>query len=309
LVVTATLTFLLLVLLVRSFGSAGDFFSAVSHARPAWVAASFAAAATCTLLTALRWELVVAATGYVLPFKRSLEVVLATWPLAVVTPSRANDLLRPLAVTDMVPLTAGAGGVVAEKAVDLGLLLAVAAAGAAYNGLWLWTAVITATLLAEVVVVALVVARRQWLARLPLLRKRPQTVEELFLALSAFGRAPGRLASIAAVSLAIRFFTVVVTHTLLVAVGADLPFVLSLTLWPAAMLVGVAPITMGGMGTRDATFLALLAERGVHVDASSVLVATVGYSVVGTWSFAILGLPWMVRETMRVRRATPSPTE
>jgi uncharacterized protein (TIRG00374 family) len=298
---TAVVTLLLLAILVRSFGGATDFFSAAMRARPAWVAASFAAAVACLLLTTVRWQLVVAAMGYRLPFPRALEVVLATWPLAVVTPSRANDLLRPFAVRDMVPLAAGAGGVVAEKAIDLGLLLAVAAAGAACNGLWTWTGLITLVLLLEVVVVVVVVKRRHWLARLPLLRRRPQTVDELFEALSALGRAPARLASIATTSLVLRLFTVFITHTLLIAVGAEVPLLQTLTLWPAAMLVGVAPLTLGGMGTRDAAFLALLAERGTHVDASTVLVATVGYSVVGTWSFALIGLPWMIRETLQVR--------
>jgi uncharacterized membrane protein YbhN (UPF0104 family) len=69
------------------------------------------------------------------------------------------------------------------------------------------------------------------------------------------------------------------------------------------MLVGVAPLTLGGMGTRDAAFLAMLAARGVHVDPSSVLVATMGYSVVAVWSFALIGLPFMARETLRVRVA------
>ncbi len=298
---TAVLTLVLLAVLVHSFGGARDFFAAARRARPSWVALSFAAAVMCTLLTTVRWQWVVAAMGYHLPFRPALEVVLATWPLAVVTPSRANDLLRPLAVREWVPLAAGAGGVVAEKAIDLGLLLAVAAAGAAYNGLFTWTGLIALVFLLEVFVVVVVAKRRQWLARLPLLRRRPQTVDELFAALSAMGRAPARLASIAGTSLLIRLFTVVVTHTLLVAVGAEVPFVQTLTLWPAAMLVGVAPLTLGGMGTRDAAFLALLAERGTHVDASTVLVATVGYSAVATWSFAVIGLPWMIREALSVR--------
>ena len=102
-------------------------------------------------------------------------------------------------------------------------------------------------------------------------------------------------------SLLIRFFTVVVLHMLLVSVGADIRAVQTLTLWPAAMLVGVAPLTLGGMGTRDAAFLALLAAHGTHVDPSTVLVATVGYSAVATWSFAVIGLPWMIRETLTVR--------
>ena len=300
-VLTALVTAALLALLVRSFGSAAGFFAAARMARPRWVAASFAAAGVCLLLTTVRWQLVVSAMGYRLPFGRALEVVLATWPLAVVTPSRANDLLRPLAVRDIVPLTAGAGGVVAEKAVDLGLLLAMAAAGAAYAALWTWAGLIGLVLLLEVLVVLMVVTQRQALARLPLLRRRPQTVDALFEAFSALGRAPGKLASIATASLLIRFFTVVVLHMLLVSVGADIRAVQTLTLWPAAMLVGVAPLTLGGMGTRDAAFLALLAAHGTHVDPSTVLVATVGYSAVATWSFAVIGLPWMIRETLTVR--------
>ncbi len=306
---TAAVTVAILALLVRGFGRAGDFVAAARAARPLGVLAAFGASTACLLLTALRWTLVVAAMGYSLPFGRALEVVLATWPLAVITPSRANDLLRPLAVRDHVPLAVGAGGVVAEKAVDLGLLLAFAAAGAAFNARWAWAALIGLVLVAEIVVVALVLARRSWLARAPLLRRRPQLVEQLFQAFSAFGRAPGTLASIAAVSLLIRVFTVVITHALLISVGADVPLVQTLTLWPAAMLVGVLPLTLGGMGTRDAAFLALLAARGTHVAASSVLVATVGYSAIATWSFAVLGLPWMVRETLAVRGKPPAPAE
>lgn len=304
---TAMVTLALLAVLVRSFGGAGDFFAAARRARPSWVVASFAASTACVLLTTARWQLVVSAMGYALPFRRALEVVLATWPLAVVTPSRANDLLRPLAVRDQIPLTAGAAGVVAEKAIDLGLLLAVAAAGAAFNALWAWAGLIALVLGAEVAVIALVFTRRAWLSGLPLVRRRPQLVGDLFDALSSLARAPGTLASIAATSLLIRLFTVLITHTLLVAVGADVSLLQTLTLWPAAMLVGVAPLTLGGMGTRDAAFLALLAAQGAHVDASHVLVATVGYSAVATGSFAVIGLPWMIRETLAVRSSKREP--
>ncbi len=303
LLVTVLVTVGILVLLARDLGGGADFVAAARRARPGWVGLSLAASTVCLLLTTVRWQLIVRGTGYTLGFWRALEIVLATWPLAVVTPSRANDLLRPLAVTDVVPLAAGAGGVVAEKAIDLFLLLVVASIGAAFAGLFAWAVAVAAVLVLEIVVVALVLRRRRWLERLPLLRRRPETVERLFEALSALARAPGTLAAIAAASLGVRFFTVVITHTLLVAVGADVPFLLTLTLWPAAMLVGVAPLTLGGMGTRDAAFLALLAQHGTHVELPSVLVATVGYSAVATWVFAVVGLPFMVREAAGARRA------
>jgi uncharacterized protein (TIRG00374 family) len=286
---TALVTLALLAVLVRDFGGSGDFVAAARGARPSWVLVAFAASTACVLLTALRWQLVLRGMGHTLRFRRSLEVVLGTWPLAVVTPSRANDLLRPLAV-------------LAEKAIDLFLLLAIAAAGAAVNGLWAWAGLVALVLLAEAVVLALLAWRRKWLERLPLLRKRPETVEELFTAMAALVRSPGALASVATTSLAIRALTIVLTHALLVSVGADVPFEQTLTLWPAAMLAGVAPVTLGGMGTRDAAFIGLLAEHGTHVPESSVLVATVGYSLVAVWSFAVIGVPFMIRETLLLRR-------
>jgi glycosyltransferase 2 family protein len=300
---TLALTLVVLVFLVHGFGGTGDFVAAVRRARPSWVGVAFAAATACVWLTTVRWQLVLGGMGHALGFRRALEVVLASWPLGLVMPSRANDLLRAVAVRDVVPLAVGTGSILAEKAIDLLVLLAYAAIGAAFFGLWPLGALLAAALVAEIVVLALVVTRRGWLESLPWLRTRPRVVEELFGALTSLRRSPMRLASIAGVSLVIRVLTVAVTHALLIAVGADVTLLQTLLLWPTAIIAGIAPLTLGGMGTRDAMFIALVSAHGAHVDASAVLAATMGYSAVAMWSFAIVGLPFMVRETLSFRRA------
>jgi glycosyltransferase 2 family protein len=88
-----------------------------------------------------------------------------------------------------------------------------------------------------------------------------------------------------------------------VAVGAEVSVFDTLTLWPVAILVGVLPATLGGMGTRDAAFLYLLRSRGTHATGAAILAATLAYSVVSMWSFAILGLPFMLREALARRSA------
>jgi len=299
---TLLVTAAVLWLLLRRFGGGSAFAEAIRGASIAWVGISLLAGCGCVLLGAERWRLVLAAMGYTLPFGRSLEVVLATWPLAVVTPSRANDLLRPLAVRNIVPLAAGTGSVLAEKALDLVVLLLFTAAGAAVQGLWLWAAAAGALTVSEVAVIAVIAQNRAWLERLPLLRGRREAIEKLFGAVVVLRRAPWRLLAPAAVSLVIRFLTVAMTHALLVAVGASVRLFDTTTLWPAATLVGIAPLTLAGMGTRDATFIHLLAERGAHANPAQVLAATVGYSAVGTGFFAVVGLPFMIRETLRERR-------
>jgi uncharacterized protein (TIRG00374 family) len=299
---TVAVTIAILALLFRRFGGGSSFASILRGASLGWVGLSLLCGWACVLLGAERWRLVLAAMGHPLGFWRSLEVVLATWPLAMVTPSRANDLLRPLGVQDVVPLPAGAASVVAEKAIDLMVLLLFTAAGAALQGLWAWAGVATGLALAEVAFVATAATHRAWLERIPVVRARRALLEKLFAAIAELRRAPLALVSPALISLAIRFLNVGMTHTLLVAVGARVRLYDTATLWPAATLVGVAPLTLAGMGTRDAAFIHLLAERGAHVDAAQVLAATIAYSFVGTGFFAILGLPFMFRESMRDRR-------
>jgi uncharacterized membrane protein YbhN (UPF0104 family) len=301
---TVLATVALVFILVRDLGGR-DFESAVCGARFDWVAVAFLASIACVILGAARWALVLSCMGYRVGFGRSLEVVLATWPPAVVTPSRANDLLRAFAVREVVPLAAGTGSVLAEKAIDLFVLLAFAGIAAALRALWLWSGAMAFLLVAESGAIALAAARRQWLARLPILR-RPGVLEGLLGAFDSLRRAPGKLLSICAVSLAIRILTIGVVHALLVSVGSEVRLFDTVTLWPAAMLVGTAPVTMGGMGTRDAAFIYLLRARGVIVAPSAVLAATMGYSAVAIWSFAVIGLPLMVREAL-FRRSLSRP--
>jgi uncharacterized protein (TIRG00374 family) len=299
---TLLATIAVLWVLVSRFGGSPTFAAVVRRADGTSVAVAFGISCVCLLLGTERWRMVLAAMGYRVRFRRALEAVLAAWPLAMVTPSRASDLLRPLAVRDVVPLAAGTGSVLAEKVIDLFVLLLFAAAGAGIEGLWMWAAGAGTLCLAEVGVVWLVATRRGWLERWPVLARRRDSIEQLFEAYEALSRAPLRLLGLALVSLVIRVLTVAVTHALLVSVGAQVRLADTLTLWPVATLVGIAPLTLAGIGTRDAAFIHLLAVRGALAEPAQVLAATVGYSAIAIGSFAIAGIPFMIREMLRMRR-------
>jgi uncharacterized membrane protein YbhN (UPF0104 family) len=127
-------------------------------------------------------------------------------------------------------------------------------------------------------------------------------IKDLFVALGALRRAPLKLFVPVGASLGIRSLTVAINHALLLSVGARVSLFDTMTLWPAATLAGIAPVTLAGIGARDAAFIHLLAERGAHADPSQVLAATVGYSAVAIGFFTLVGLPFMIRETLRERR-------
>jgi uncharacterized protein (TIRG00374 family) len=293
-VVAVVATTVVMAVLVNRFGMGLG--AALEGARANWLLAALAMSTGGVLLGALRWQIVLEAMHYRLGFWRSLVAVLATWPLAVVTPSRANDLLRAFVVRRTVPLAAGTGSVLAEKVVDMSWLLALAAAGAALESLWGWSALIAVVLLVELAAVALLVTHRSKLVRFPFFRSRAEKVEELFVAFDALLASPARLASACLVSLLIRGLTLGITFALLRAVGADVDALDTCALWPVATLVGLIPVTLAGMGTRDATFMYLLSERGHLVTRANVLAATMGYSAISVGVFAIVGLPFMGKE-------------
>jgi uncharacterized protein (TIRG00374 family) len=293
----------ILALLVGRYGAGS--LAAVRGARPGWIALALAMSTAGVLLGALRWQVVLEAMPYRLGFGRALIAVMATWPLAVVTPSRANDFLRALAVRSTVPLAAGTGSVLAEKAVDMSLLLALGSLGAALESLWLWSALIAVALVIGLAALALLVKNRATFARLPLIRRQTQKVEELFVAFDALVASPGRLLVACAVSLLIRALTFGMTFALLRAVDADVDLFDTCALWPVATLVGLVPVTLAGMGTRDATFLYLLAARGHLVTRPAIVAATMGYSVIAVGVFAVIGLPFMMRQSLAGEASGP----
>ena len=298
----AAITVGLLYVLIRQLGGAGPLLAAVRDARPEWVAASFGLTCICLALGVQRWRIVLAAMGHRLSFWRGLEVVLATWPLTVVAPSRANEFLRPFALRATIPLFAGTGSVLAEKAADVGLLLGLAAAGCAAAGMWLWAAAFAGIAAAEVVVVVAIVRNRKRVAALPLLRRRAEQIDQIFEAFVALRRSPAHAAGLAFTSLTIRALTCVIAYTLLLAFRADVGAFEALTRWPAALLMGLVPVTMAGMGTRDAAFVVLLGDAGVPAASQpAILAATMGYSAIAVWSFAVVGLPFMIREALHDR--------
>ncbi len=303
-VIALVLTAVVLGWLIKRVAGTDAFLAAVRSARPEWIALSFAAAVVCFLLTVLRWLIVLRAMGYRLGFARAFDATLGTWPLAVVTPSRANDLLRPFVVRDAVPLLSGMGSVLAERVADVLVLLVLACIGLMANSLWVWGGLLIAATCGSVIVLLVALEHRDWLMRVRFLRKRADKIDQLVHAFEALLRSPRQLVNLFLVSLVVRVLTFVVLQTLLISVGGGVTFVQTVFNWPLAVLVGLAPVTMAGMGTRDAAFIYFIRDiAGVNISDASLLAATMGYSVLIVWSFAILGIPSMIRIIVRRRRS------
>jgi uncharacterized membrane protein YbhN (UPF0104 family) len=291
-------TFVIVWLLIRHMSGVDAFAGAVAGARWGLVLAAVGVFAFDVVLSIVRWQLILHAMSRRVSFLRCAHAVLATWPLAVIIPARAGDVLRAGAIRDEVPFLEGAGSVVAEKVLDIQSLCLLSIVGTLLHGLYAWTAVAAGVLVAEWVVIALLLRRGAAIEGTPFARFAPK-VNRLLVALRALFRSPWHLAGVIGSSLAAWTFASIIVHLLLLATGSDLSFGVTMSLWPLAIFAGMVPITVAGMGTRDAAFLiAVRASVDVPVREESVLAATLGYSLIATWLLVILGLPFAIRLAM-----------
>ncbi|MBW2257011.1 MAG: flippase-like domain-containing protein, partial [Deltaproteobacteria bacterium] len=262
-------TGVVLFLLVRHLAGGRPFLDVLVRGRWELVPALLVLLAGMLCVNALRWNLILRLMGYRVPYGRALRVVLATRALDLMAPSRANDLLRPLGIRDYVPLVEGSGSVLAQRAIDVQslCLLAIAGgvaaglfeAGGVAAGLFEWSAVAAALLALGWATVGLMYWRRRVLVRLPVARRFTDSIRRLAEAFRALARRPAGFAAVAALSLLAWVGALGLVWGLSLVFSADLAPLSIAALWPLAIFVGMLPLTVAGMGTRDAAFLSLLA--------------------------------------------------
>ena len=175
----AGVTALVVWILVRNLAGAQEFADAFANARWEYGAASVGLLFVCQIVAAHRWMLILDALGHPIPFGRAARAMLATWPMALLAPARASDLLRALAIADLCPPLRGAGSVVAEKAIDVQSLCLLAIVGSIAYGVPLVAVLAAGMLGARDLVWAWCSPRRD---RATYLRAKPAKLQEVLVA-------------------------------------------------------------------------------------------------------------------------------
>jgi len=273
-----------------------------------WVAltGALALSALAIILGVIRWQAVLRTMGFHLPFYDGLRATLEVWPLVVVAPSRSNELLRAASVRNHVPFWAGAGSVLAEKVIDLHTLLWLGAIGVALQGLTTWCLCLLAVIAAGWLGGGLVWRTGGRILTVRALRRFESKLAQVADAFRAIARNPGRAVLLTLISVVVRTVTIGILAVLLWGLGAGVTPWVTLCLAPSAFLVGLLPFSLTGIGLRDAAFLVLVGQAGHSVHASAPIVAaTLGYSLISTWLFALLSLPMMIKAGIRAGKRDP----
>ena len=74
------------------------------------------------------------------------------------------------------------------------------------------------------------------------------------------------------------------------ALGINIPLLFTIANIPIAIFIGLVPVTLGGMGTRDAAIIFLFSE---YATPSELLGIGILFSIFRYWLLSLIGIPFM----------------
>ncbi len=241
--------------------------------------------ATFPVLSAWRWRTVMSAMGRSLTLREAFVLTMASWTLSTFTPSKGGDLAKAYFLRGRFPVSTVFGSVLAERLFDVLTLLLFCLAGS-WIYRWKTLALLSGGCLAAGILgtIALLVIRLPVPGRL-----RPK-VDRMLEALRCLIRRPKYLALVVGLASANWMASVVQTWLFYHALRTPVPIPTILAALPAAIFVGLIPLTVAGMGTRDAALIRLMAG---NAPAPVSLGVGLLYSLCGYWLPGLAGLPFL----------------
>jgi len=124
--------------------------------------------------------------------------------------------------------------------------------------------------------------------RWPLPRSIRDKLEEFIAVFRVWLRCPGAIVQTVAGSLLVWSLAGLIVCCLVSAFRTDLSWSYAYGVFPLAVLAGLVPITISGIGTRDSAFVMLL---GAHMPVEEATLVSLGYTLFAYWILSLLSLP------------------
>ncbi len=258
---------------------------------PWLLAAGVAVTVFFPILSAFRFRRVLGALGHEVSFRRCFDSIMAAWPLGTVTPSKTGDFFKAWYLRDEVPVPRVLGSVLAERLLDVLVLLLLATLGMAAYAKYSFAAVTGGAFLVGIASVA-VLAR----VSLPVPDKWRAKLDGLLASLRLLARSPQLLAEVSVFTAANWLASVAQLLLFYLALDVSIPPLYAVGALPLAIFVGLLPVTLSGMGTRDSALIFLFAP---YASAETTFGVGLLYGLCGYWLPALIGLAFLRRAMPR----------
>lgn len=238
------------------------------------------------LVLTKRWQTVLDAMGYQIPFSRCFKVLMAALPLTSITPSKSGDVIRAYYLRDEIPATKTAGSVLTERIFDVLTLVLFSLAGMALYHRYEFATAVLIMLILTALLVFLLCSDLQ----LPVSESWNSKAQNVALSMKRLIRDKKALISVAFYSILTWLLSIVQSLLFFYALGIDIPMAFVMGNLPIAIFIGMIPVTLGGMGTRDTAIIVLFSE---YASSSELLAVGILFSAFRYWLLSLVGIPFM----------------
>ena len=261
-------------------------YGTLKNAKPIYLVFSFLAMCTFPVWCAIRWNLIAHQVGAELGFRQSFTIIMAAWPLGTITPAKSGDLIKVLFLKNVLPYAKTTGVIIAERMVDVVALCLYGVLAGWFYGFY--QSIIFMGLLLFGVILFFAVAAS------PLVNLAPEKWRSLIVDILEASKAiylnVWTFLGILAITLINWFCSFLQTWCCFKAFNADVPLFYITAALPIAIFIGLIPVTLSGMGTRDSAMIYLFKEFASY---ETNLAVGILYSIFGYWLLSLIGLPFM----------------
>ncbi len=272
------------------------------HARYPWLIGAFTVTCCIPFFTVWRWMGVLRTQeGLDVGFFVALRAILMANVLNSFLPSKAGDGAKAFYLRKQGGLARGFGTVVLERSVDFTVLGFLGILGYCMSGV-VWGLFTGLFLLAAMACLFFVVFFLP-MEKLPLPPSIVQKLDTLPRLYRSWLRSPMAVLQTVAASFCCWSMAGLIVCCLVSAFNASVSWGYAYGVFPMAILAGLVPITVGGVGTRDSAFVFLLAGRMPLEEATLV---GLGYTVFAYWLLSLISLPIVFWEIVSYFRTRPA---
>ncbi|MFH1240050.1 MAG: lysylphosphatidylglycerol synthase transmembrane domain-containing protein [Candidatus Diapherotrites archaeon] len=259
---------------------------------------------TAIILKAFKWQQLIKAHGSQMSLKKCINFFLIGFFASVFTPARAGDLLRVFYAGEEIKSKSTAfSSVVLDRIIDIGILICLGVVSILVFSFLFGVVVLPLEVLFLGIfifmIAVIVVMRQHYLKKLlkPLVnvlvpeKHKPKlavSYNSFYDSLSITNKHRGLVVFSIFISLLSWFLVICMAYFLLLSLGVDnVPFYFMAIVVPIVTLIELVPITISGLGTREAAMLFVFSFY--PISAETIVAYSLLYVTVSYWFMALIG--------------------
>jgi len=213
---------------------------------------------------------------------------MAAFPLTSITPSKSGDIIKAYYLKDKIPASKTAGSVITERLFDVLTLVLFSLIGMIFCKKYELAGVAFTILVCIIAIFLLMCAGFDF--RLPIKSSWNEKIQNLIISTKLLIKDKRAFLDVMLYSFFVWSLGVVQTLMFFYALGINVPLLFTIANIPIAIFIGLVPVTLGGMGTRDAAIIFLFSG---YATPSQLLGVGILFSFFRYWLVSLIGIPFM----------------